>query len=248
MKVFDAIVVGGRSVGVALTNVMILRPDEVVASAFDESRHLWTIRTRSGDDHLTSIVITYGQPPSDGGLIPYLGVAVHGVPNSFFITGPDVHGQQQYVAECLNVMARNGATRIEVRHSTQRTYADRYRFQRSVNWRRVRRKISSSFEFGGRAAVADQVYDGPARVHIGDDAYDVRVRLTGHVDPIDGQYHWQGTIFDSAIDKLPARASVTVGNRSASARITERTAQGGYSVAGTGAPPFALDDVELSAR
>ena len=39
---------------------------------------------------------------------------------------------------------------------------------------------------------------------------------------------------------------MTVGERTADARITEHTAQGGYSVVGVGAPPFALDAVEYA--
>ena len=37
-----------------------------------------------------------------------------------------------------------------------------------------------------------------------------------------------------------------MGERIASARITEETPQGTHSIAGVGAPPFALADVELS--
>ena len=42
-----------------------------------------------------------------------------------------------------------------------------------------------------------------------------RVRLTGHFDPIDGHYHWQGTILEQlpGTEKLPQPATVTVGNR-----------------------------------
>ena len=46
--------------------------------------------------------------------------------------------------------------------------------------------------------------------------------------------------------KLPQPVTVTVGENSAEARIVERTPQGGYSVVGVGAPPFARDDVELA--
>ena len=35
--------------------------------------------------------------------------------------------------------------------------------------------------------------------------------------------------------------SLTVGDRTASARITERTPWGSYSVAGVGAPPFTVE-------
>jgi hypothetical protein len=38
---------------------------------------------------------------------------------------------------------------------------------------------------------------------------------------------------------------LAVGERSASARITEQTPQGTHSIAGVGAPPFALAEVAL---
>ena len=95
---------------------------------------------------------------------------MHGLPNQFFISGPDVRGQQQvHCANACNAMARTDGTRIEVRHSTQRTYTVRYRPGSAVNWRRVRRKIRSAFDLSSRISVEDEVYDGHATVHIGDD-------------------------------------------------------------------------------
>jgi hypothetical protein len=69
----------------------------------------------------------------------------------------------------------------------------------------------------------------------------VRVRLIGHIDPIDGQYHWQGTVFDPLPpDVIRARTvTLAVGEHNAPARITEETPQGTHSIAGVGAPPFA---------
>ena len=246
-KTFDAIVIGGRSIGITLSRVVILRPDDVIGLEFDEIGHTWTLRTRAGDSYAASVVISYDQAPSPAGMVPYLGVAVHGLPNRFFISGPDVRGQQQYVAQCLDAMARTESTRIEVRHSTQRTYTLRYRPGSTVNWRRLRRKIRSAFDLSSRVTIESDVYDGPAAVHIGDDIHDVRVRLTGHLDPIDGHYHWRGTVFGTLPDgNPPQQVRLAIDERIAEARLAERTPQGGYSVVGTGAPPFALDDVELS--
>jgi len=89
------------------------------------------------------------------------------------------------------------------------------------------------------------VYDGPATVNAGGVERTVRVRLSGHIDPIDGRYHWQGTVFDALPDdlKLPQPATLSVGDNNAEARITERPPQGGYSVAGVGSPPFPLDEL-----
>jgi hypothetical protein len=244
---YDVVMVDGRPVGMPLSDVLFLRSVEIVDSVFDEARHTWTIQTRGGEQYETSVEIAYGEAPVAEGMLPYLGVAVHGLPNQFFVTGPDVRGQQQYIAACLNAMARTGSTRIEVRRSTQRIYTDRYKPGTQVNWRRMRQKILAAFDLSSDSGVQDEVYDGPATVDTGDDALGVRVRLTGHLHPIDGRYHWQGTIFaDIHDDKLAQRVTVTVGNHSAEARIVERTPQGGYSIVGVGAPPFALDEVELA--
>ncbi|KAA0096829.1 DUF4873 domain-containing protein [Mycolicibacterium sp. P1-18] len=85
------------------------------------------------------------------------------------------------------------------------------------------------------------LYDGPAVLHVGDADHTVRVRLLGHLEPIDGQYHWQGMIFGDLTDDVLKRpkATLTVEGRVAQARITERTPQGNYGVVGVGAPPFA---------
>ena len=87
---------------------------------------------------------------------------------------------------------------------------------------------------------ADEVYDGPAVLRIGETDYAARVRLAGHLDPIDGRYHWQGTVFESLPDDVLKQPSVTltVNGRTAQARITERTPQGGYAVTGVDTPPF----------
>jgi predicted Zn-dependent protease len=86
------------------------------------------------------------------------------------------------------------------------------------------------------------LYDGQATLRIGDDERVVRVRLAGQIEPIDGRYHWRGTVFDALPEfaKLPQPVTLSVGDNSAEARITERTPQGGHSVSGVGAPPFTL--------
>jgi Domain of unknown function (DUF4873) len=226
--------------------------------AFDESTHTWTLRSQQGEHQSARVLIaTDGVVPDRAdrdalGLEPYLGVAVHGLPNYFLITGPDVAAQKSYIAKCLQVMADTETSRIEVRYSTQRYFTERRRSGRSgqIHWRRVARHIRRAFDLSSHIAVEDDLYDGHATVHIGDDGRDTRVRLTGHFDPLDGQYHWQGTILDQlpGAEKLPQPATVTIGNRSAAARITECTSQGGYSVVGVGVPPFALDAVEITVR
>ena len=89
------------------------------------------------------------------------------------------------------------------------------------------------------------VYDGPAALHLGDVEHTVRVRLTGHLDPIDGRYHWRGMVFELAVDaaaRMPLPVHVSIGPRTCAARLTEVTPWGTYCVAGVGAPPYPLAD------
>jgi cation diffusion facilitator CzcD-associated flavoprotein CzcO len=184
--------------------------------------------------------LTIGQAWTDG-MEPYFGVAVHGFPNYFFISGPDVGAQARYVVECVGVMKRTESTRIQVRRSSQRVFNDR------VCVRSARpHRVSGAFDtFGPHSSAGGdkETYDGDATLKIAGTGHPVRVRLTGHLDPIDGHYHWQGTVFGPLPDealKHARTATLSVGGPSAPTRIVEKTPWGTHSVAGVGAPPYPL--------
>jgi hypothetical protein len=171
----------------------------------------------------------------------YLGVAVHGFPNYFMVLGPDspvgdraavTNRQVCYIVECLQRMEREGATRVEVRRSAQQQFTQRARVK----------PPASAFDLSS-ADMPREIYDGPATLTVGGDDDAVRVRITGHFDPIDGKYHWQGTVF-GASSELPAGSRpvvLTTDTHTTQARITEQTPWGSYSIAGVGAPPFDLN-------
>lgn len=177
----------------------------------------------------------------ENGMEPYLGIAVHGFPNCFFITGPDIGAQAHYVVECVKLFKRTGSTRIEVRRSSQHVFNERAHLKAARPHR-----LTSAFDLSS-GAVEDsedkKSYDGTATLTIDGTHHPVRVRLTGHLDPNDGLYHWQGTVFDPLPEsafKQARVATLTVGDHSARARIVEQTPWGTRSVAGVGAPPYAL--------
>ena len=226
--------------------------DDTHNAQFDEATHTWKINGRCARVVISSSArLPAHWAPADG-LEPYLGVAVHGTPNYFLLSGGDKAAQKAYFAKCLDYLGRAECTRIEVRLRTQRDF-NRRSIRRTLrlghNWRRAARRIPSAFEFssiGGEREADDAVHDGTATVRIGDQSFHTRVRLTGSIDPIDGHYHWQGTIFEINVDvKLPQDVTVTVQDRAAPARLTERTPWSAYSVVGIGAPPFELDEVEV---
>jgi hypothetical protein len=174
------------------------------------------------------------------GAEPYLGVAMHGFPNYFTVSGPHFAAAMRYVVECLELMGRS--SRIEVRRSAQGVFNERVHLHRP-KWH----VDGSAFDVSASDA-AEDTYEGPATLSVQDSCQQVRVLLAGRIEPIDGQYHWQGTIFDAIPNELVrARGlTLTVRGNSAEARITERTAQGGHSIAGVGVPPFTLPSAQLT--
>jgi cation diffusion facilitator CzcD-associated flavoprotein CzcO len=219
------------------------------------------VRTSDGVDHQAdAIIYGTGFTVSDrspkllgaGGLSleqtwidgtePFLGVAIHGFPNYFLINGPDVGGQIRYVVECLRLRKDSGSARIELLRSSQQVFNERAHLRPAAAFR-----AASAFDLSSGAPSGDQTYDGMATLTIAGASHPVRVRLAGHLDPIDGRYHWQGTLFSSPGEPLPddelrqiRTATLTVGERSATARIVEQTPWGTHAVAGVGAPPYAM--------
>lgn len=92
-------------------------------------------------------------------------------------------------------------------------------------------------------AAADDsgVYDGEAELDVAGVRCPVRVRLAGHLNPIDGQYHWQGLAY-GAPDTVTAGkpAQLTIGSRSVTVKLVERVPSGQLMVSGVGSPPYDL--------
>ncbi|WP_441958114.1 diiron oxygenase [Mycolicibacterium houstonense] len=104
----------------------------------------------------------------------------------------------------------------------------------------------SAGPIGSDEAVTEEVYDGFAVLDTGDADRRVHVRLAGHLDPIDGKFHWRGTILDAPKSVAPGPVRISIGTRTVDARITERTSQGTHSVAGVGEPPFELEGADVT--
>jgi hypothetical protein len=248
---YDVAVVGvdgaeQRLTAAGITGIVVLDGIDLGRCMFDESTHTWALPSCRA-----RVIVTDAIRSGRDDLAPYLGVAVHGVPNYFMVTGDTstFDARLDYIAVCLGLMRRSENTRIEVLYSTQRMFhmRDTGKADRTDTsyWQRMIRAAPTAFDLSSHIGVVDEVYDGPAMLHVGDDEQQVRVRLSGRLDPIDGRYHWQGTVLDASTDLRPGPVTVTIGEQTAACRITERTQQGGYSVAGVGMPPYALGDVEV---
>ena len=250
----DVVVVGvdraeRRLARAGITGIAVADVCDLSDAAFDEGSHTWVLPTCRA-----RVIVTDQTRSGREDLAPYLGVAVHGAPNYFMVTGGDAFADARldFIAECLKLMRRANSTRIEVLFSTQRIFAlrgaDKADRADASYWRRMAKAASTAFDLSSDTGVVDEVYDGAATIRVGDDGRQVRVRLSGRLDPIDGRYHWQGTVFDALPDAAltqPRPVTLTVGDRTAECRVTEHTPQGRYSVVGVGTPPYSLDDVEL---
>jgi hypothetical protein len=137
-------------------------------------------------------------------------------------------------------------TRIEVRHSSQQVFSERVHL-RPLTWH----PGAHAYDVSTATDRVEHGYAGLATLMVDDQECRVHVRLSGRVDPLDGKYHWQGTVFDPVPDAALRRTRqvmLNAGVRNAAARITEQTPQGGQSIAGMGEPPFAFNTVETALR
>jgi cation diffusion facilitator CzcD-associated flavoprotein CzcO len=236
------------------------RPVPAVATAPISAITPAGIRTGDGVEHRADVIVygtgfTTASPAAaligaggvplsqvwQDGAEPFLGVAIHGFPNYFLVTGPDTEAQTRYVVECLRLMRHSTSTRIEVLRSSAQVFNERAQLRPAEPF-----AVASAFDLSSVAPADEGTYDGLATLTVDGTAIAVRVRLAGRLDPNDGRYHWQGTIFGSSDHPLPDNvfrqirtATLTVGERSAPARIVEQTPWGTHSVAGVGAPPYA---------
>ena len=188
---------------------------------FDTSSETWTVAGTDGTTATATVVVD--TRPSSTPVI-----AAHGVPNYFRIPGPDVRRQARYVARCLRLIERSGAARMEARGT--------------VVLRRWRpQPVESRFYLTGSQPGPDDLYDGPGTVTVGDHSFTSRVRLIGHLDAIDGRYHWQGMVFQTLPDGARGRSvgvTLVIEGRTAAARVVEQTPWGTHTIAGVDEPPF----------
>lgn len=94
-------------------------------------------------------------------------------------------------------------------------------------------------------------YDGRATLLVGDDVLAVTVHLDGHLEPLDGLFHWYGRI-DRAADLVAVKdggattGELVIGDgEPRPVRMAEYDAWGHVQVSGTGAPPYPLAAVEV---
>lgn len=94
-------------------------------------------------------------------------------------------------------------------------------------------------------------YDGDASLIVGDEEVAVTVHLDGHLEPLDGRFHWYGRIERSAAVKAIKDGGATIAMvridhaPPAELRLAEYDAWGHVQVSGTGAPPYPMDPVEI---
>src|SRR4051812_17932671 len=104
----DIVVVGvdraeKRLAKAGVTGIAVIGAGDLDGAAFDEATHTWTLSSCRA-----RVVVTNQIRSGRGNLAPYLGVAVHGVPNYFMVTGLDAvaDARLDYIADCLRLMQR----------------------------------------------------------------------------------------------------------------------------------------------
>ena len=212
----SVIVVGSAPTGLDVAQRISLT--DKASAQFHTATETWTVTACDGTTATGAIVVDARSSASPV-------IARHGTPNYFRLPGLDARREARYVTRCLRLIERSGAARIEARGTV---VLHRWRPQ----------PVEPCFYLTGEQPGPDDLYDGPATVTVGGRSFPSRVRLTGHLDAIDGRYHWQGTVYDALPAGRSAGMTLTIDDHTAPARLVERTPWGTHMIAGVGEPPF----------
>ncbi|MGC5025780.1 DUF4873 domain-containing protein [Tsukamurella sp. DT100] len=245
------VVIGSRVPGV---DGAVVAPSDVADLRFRPDRDAWTLTTPAGVTDYDLVVLAgttaaIEVPALDPRVVPpgtvgpadaeraYLGMLVDGVPNLVLIDGSKL--QLDTLDAWLRWMYTEAATRLLSRPPVTARWIHKGR-------RAPSRPDRDAIDLSNDHVRDEGVYAGEAVLRSGDFEVVSPVRLAGHLEPLDGNYHWYGTVDDleigAALKKMP-RGSVTVsvgGGEASPAMVTDKTVWGTYRLVGVGAPPYPL--------
>ncbi|ADG78701.1 hypothetical protein TPAU25S_01732 [Tsukamurella paurometabola] len=235
----------------------VIAPAEVTSARFHQDRDAWSLTTASGSSDYDVIVLAdaglrIDVPTLDPRVAPplsvgpdnadraYLGMLIDGVPNLVLLAGaPQRKAQIATLQTWLRWAYAEQATRLMSRPPVTARWIGKGR-------RNPAKPDRDAVDLSNEHIRDEGVYAGEAVLRSGDYEATSPVRLAGHLEPLDGNYHWYGTVDDleigAALKKMP-RGSVTVavGDGDGSpALVTDKTVWGTYRLVGVGAPPFPL--------
>jgi hypothetical protein len=186
-----------------------------------------------------------------------------------------IKAQARYIRQCRELLRTTSNSRIEVRAATQHEFNRRMRSKLAgtvwnsggcrswhldehgvnraarpgsgISYRRaIRRPDPGHYDL---TVPADREpaheYSGPALLDAPGAEVPVEVTLSGHVEPIDGRYHWYGRVAPTDGYELPdpGRAEVLLtlpGGEPTAGRLQERDPWGNLRIVGIGTPPYPL--------
>ncbi len=96
---------------------------------------------------------------------------------------------------------------------------------------------------GEAVAAHEDGYSGPARLALGEIAFDVQVELRGHFEPIDGRYHWYGRVarneqLSARLGGAKATALLQTSLGQSPCEVAEPDTWDRYRITGSSTPPF----------
>ncbi|MFH5229080.1 DUF4873 domain-containing protein [Antrihabitans spumae] len=183
-----------------------------------------------------------------------------------------IEAQARYIVECLAMMAAQDATRIEVRAGMQRDfnrqvhaklegsvwnsggceswYLDETGRNRAAwpgssvsYWRRMRSPERRAYELSSvDEREPDTEFSGAAILSAGERTRPVDVHLNGHLEPLDGKYHWYGRVVGDIDEFKKPNGSpllLTIGDGPATpAALADKDPWGNYRITGVGRAPW----------
>lgn len=232
----------------------VVDPADVAGLTFHAHTDAWTVAGTGGGEYPLVIVDAADapgleltvptldprtEPPANLSGPAYLGMLHDGVPN-LVVLDTENRAAHRTLGTWLRWMQAEGATRLMSRPPTTEEWL------RKGRGRLPRRPDRDAIDLSDAYLRDEGVVAGVATFTVGDTRSEAPVRLSGHLEPIDGRYHWYGLIEDPRIGAALKKAKkgtlemALAGGTAVPAAVTEKTGWGTYRVSGVGAPPFPI--------
>jgi hypothetical protein len=233
----------------------VVNPADVAELTFHPDTDSWSIAgPAGGQDHALLVVdaadaaaLRLSIPQLDPRVGPptgltgpaYLGMLFDGVPN-LVVVDPDSAAALRTLGSWVDWMRVEGATRLTSRPPVT---AD---WQRKSAGRFPHRADRDAVDLSDAFLREDGVVAGIAVFTIGDTDRTAPVRLSGHLEPLDGHYHWYGVVDDVEVGaelKAAKKGTLVVSMAGAApvpATAGDRTGWGTVRISGVGEPPYPI--------
>lgn len=186
------------------------------------------------DDDRAALTVVEGVAPQPN----YLGVISSTAPQRIYVDATS----EKYVLDLVTEFAAAGARGVQARGPVINEWS--IVGNEAQRRRRLKKFRSIEFDWDTDETVESEVFDSDVELTGDGESTVARIRVSGYLNPSDGQFHWAGTAYGDDVrrwrDARVRDVMVMHSGVGAAAKLTDITPWGTVRIVGVGTPPFAV--------